>query len=152
MNDMPGIQECNISCLPENYTFKYYYYHVLSWPDLLYVAEDISTKKIVGYVLAKVDDEDESENKEIRGHITSISVLRDYRRLGIAKRLMDATHRAMKGVYNLNAVTLHVRMSNIAAMGLYRDRLGYAVMELDEGYYADGENAYLMRKVLTETY
>ena len=152
MNDMPGIQECNISWPPENYTFRYYYYHVLSWPDLLYVAEDISTKKIVGYVLAKVDDEDESENKEIRGHITSISVLREYRRLGIAKRLMDATHRAMKGVYNLNAVTLHVRVSNIAAMGLYRDRLGYAMMELDESYYADGENAYLMRKVLTESY
>jgi peptide alpha-N-acetyltransferase len=149
---MPVIQECNISCLQENYTFKYYYYHVLSWPDLLYVAEDISTKKVVGYVLAKVDDEDESENKEVRGHITSISVLRDYRRLGIAKRLMDATHRAMKGVYNLNAVTLHVRVSNIAAMGLYRDRLGYGVVELDEAYYADGENAFLMRKTLTESY
>ena len=152
MNDMPAIQDCNISCLPENYTFKYYYYHVLSWPDLLYVAEDISTKKIVGYVLAKVDDEDESEAKETKGHITSLSVLRDYRRLGLAKRLMDATHRAMKGVYELASVTLHVRVSNIAAMGLYRDRLGYAVLDIDEGYYADGESAYKMKKVLTDTY
>ena len=32
---------------------KYYFYHILSWPQLLYVAEDYN-KKIVGYVLAKM--------------------------------------------------------------------------------------------------
>ena len=32
---------------------KYYLYHILSWPQLLYVAEDYN-KKIVGYVLAKM--------------------------------------------------------------------------------------------------
>ncbi len=32
---------------------QYYFYHILSWPQLLYVAEDYN-KKIVGYVLAKM--------------------------------------------------------------------------------------------------
>lgn len=32
---------------------QYYFYHVLSWPQLLYVAEDYNGK-IVGYVLAKM--------------------------------------------------------------------------------------------------
>ena len=32
---------------------QYYFYHVLSWPQLLYVAEDYDGK-IVGYVLAKM--------------------------------------------------------------------------------------------------
>ena len=32
---------------------QYYFYHILSWPQLLYVAEDYSGK-IVGYVLAKL--------------------------------------------------------------------------------------------------
>ena len=32
---------------------KYYFYHILSWPQLLYVAED-HKGKIVGYVLAKM--------------------------------------------------------------------------------------------------
>lgn len=63
VEDLTGIQECNISCLPENYTFKYYYYHYLCWPDLIFVAEDTQKNKIVGYVLAKIDDEDESELK-----------------------------------------------------------------------------------------
>ena len=53
ITDLHNIQACNLWCLPENYTFKYYFYHYLSWPQLLFVAED-SNKKIVGYVLAKM--------------------------------------------------------------------------------------------------
>jgi len=51
--DLHNIQACNLWCLPENYTFKYYFYHYLSWPQLLFVAED-SNQRIVGYVLAKM--------------------------------------------------------------------------------------------------
>ena len=47
------MQHCNLSCLPENYQMKYYFYHSLSWPQLLYVAQD-QKGKIVGYVLAKM--------------------------------------------------------------------------------------------------
>ena len=32
---------------------QYYFYHILTWPQLLYVAEDYDGK-IVGYVLAKM--------------------------------------------------------------------------------------------------
>lgn len=32
---------------------QYYFYHILSWPQLLYVAEDYNGT-IVGYVLAKM--------------------------------------------------------------------------------------------------
>ena len=32
---------------------QYYFYHILSWPQLLYVAEDYNGR-IVGYVLAKM--------------------------------------------------------------------------------------------------
>ena len=53
VDDLFQMQHCNLSCLPENYQMKYYFYHILSWPQLLYVAED-SKKKIVGYVLAKM--------------------------------------------------------------------------------------------------
>lgn len=56
IQDLPLIQNCNLWCLPENYTFKYYFYHYLSWPQLIFVAEDQASKKIVGYVLAKMYD------------------------------------------------------------------------------------------------
>ena len=56
VEDLLEMQACNLACLPENYQMKYYFYHILSWPQLLYVAEDPS-KKIVGYVLAKMEED-----------------------------------------------------------------------------------------------
>mmetsp|Transcript_19597 Transcript_19597/g.21899 ORF Transcript_19597/g.21899 Transcript_19597/m.21899 type:complete len:98 (+) Transcript_19597:16-309(+) len=88
LEDLIGMQQTNLMCLPENYQLKYYLYHGLSWPHLLHVAETDSSR-IVGYVLAKIDEESSKDNNPISGHITSISVHRDYRKLGIAKRLMD---------------------------------------------------------------
>ena len=145
---MIGIKECNVVCLQENYTFKYYYYHYLNWPDLLYVAEDRKTGKIVGYVMAKIDDPEDSDLNKVKGHITSLSVRREYRRMGIAAKLMEQTHKAMFDVFGVDIVTLHVRETNQAALGLYRDRLKYDVMDKDKGYYLDGEDAYLMKKEL----
>ena len=86
VEDLLKMQETNLLCLPENYQYKYYIYHCLSWPCLLHVAEEYDGK-IVGYVLAKLDEEEENGNA-IHGHITSISVLRTYRKLGLASKLM----------------------------------------------------------------
>lgn len=40
--DIPHVQQANITNLPENYFCKYYLYHALSWPQLSYVAVDVS--------------------------------------------------------------------------------------------------------------
>ena len=89
MDDLIYMQQTNLMCLPENYQLKYYLYHGLSWPHLLHVAET-DQGRIVGYVLAKMDEDNEKDtDKPQTGHITSISVHRDYRKLGIAKRLME---------------------------------------------------------------
>lgn len=93
-SDLPLIQHANIENLPENYFLKYYLYHALSWPQLSYVAVDVSRPrrspyeypKIVGYVLAKM--EEEPTDGVQHGHITSLSVMRTHRRLGIAEKLM----------------------------------------------------------------
>lgn len=93
-SDIPLIQHANIENLPENYFLKYYLYHALSWPQLSYVAVDVSRPaksaydypKIVGYVLAKM--EEEPTDGVQHGHITSLSVMRTHRRLGIAEKLM----------------------------------------------------------------
>ena len=47
--------------------------------------------------------------------------------------------------YNAVYVSLHVRVSNIAALALYRDTLGFKVGGTEAKYYADGEDAYSMR-------
>lgn len=51
---------------------------------------------------------------------------------------MAESHRA-------SYVSLHVRMSNTAALRLYRDTLCFEVEKIESKYYADGEDAYAMR-------
>ncbi|KAJ8905687.1 hypothetical protein NDN08_002192 [Rhodosorus marinus] len=139
-DDLLAMQTVNLSCLPENYQMKYYFYHVLSWPQLIHVAED-HNGQIVGYVLAKMEDEADA----VHGHITSLAVLRSYRRMGIARKLMEAAHRAMQETFQAKYASLHVRKSNAAAKHLYVDTLGYKVFDVEAKYYADAEDAFDMR-------
>ncbi|KAL9685366.1 hypothetical protein QQ045_022816 [Rhodiola kirilowii] len=130
-------------CFPENYQMKYYFYHILSWPHLLYVAEDYNGK-IVGYVLAKMEE----ESSECHSHITSLAVLRTHRMLGIATKLMTAAQNAMEQVFGAEYVSLQVQKSNRAAFNLYTQTFGYKISDVEAKYYADGEDAYDMKKVL----
>lgn len=144
------MQACNLQNLPENYTMRMYSYHLLTWPQLSYVAEDVKGR-IVGYILAKMEEQDEAEPESAtppHGHVTSISVLRPYRRLGLAKKLMLQSQAAMVDIYRAAFCSLHVRKTNRAALGLYRDTLGFEIHKLESSYYADGEDALNMRLTL----
>lgn len=46
-SDIPHVQLANITNLPENYFCKYYLYHAMSWPQLSYVAVDVSAQEHV---------------------------------------------------------------------------------------------------------
>lgn len=113
-------------------------------------------------------EEDPSDGIQ-HGHITSLSVMRTYRRLGLAEKLMRQSRtlqpnmsdveRAMVENYDARYVSLHVRKSNRAALSLYRDTLQFAyvsepnwhsLLEVEKKYYADGEDAYSMKRELTD--
>jgi len=145
VEDLMGMQACNLQNLPENYVMRFWMYHAMSWPQISFVAED-HKGRIVGYVLAKIEDPtEEDKNAEIHGHVNSISVLRSYRRLGLAKKLMLLSQEAMASIYKASYVSLHVRKSNKAAIALYRDTLGFEVEKIEKKYYGDGEDALSMR-------
>ena len=224
MRDIQQMQHCNLQCLPENYALRYYLYHIVTWPQLLFVAEDESENgKIVGYVLAKMEEEDRlpseitsssnnknkndkqngrelseleqrkkrrderlkrkkgkittTRNKEEKkqeregndndndddddssngtkwkhGHITSLAVLRSHRKLGLATKLMLASESQMIQVYNADYVSLHVRETNHAAYHLYTNTLKFRKYDIEKIYYADGEDAFDMRKPLKDSY
>ena len=59
--------------------------------------------------------------------------------------ISGSTERAMFETYGAKYVSLHVRVSNVAALALYRDTLGFKVIGTEQKYYADGEDAYSMR-------
>lgn len=101
--------------------------------------------------MAKLEDEDETTKKNGKGieaHITSLSVLRTHRKLGIATKLMRATHHQMKTYFNCSSCSLRVRVTNRAAIGLYTGVLDYNIRDCEKSYYADGEDAYDMQTIL----
>lgn len=50
--------------------------------------------------------------------------------------------------YGAKYVSLHVRVSNKAALHLYQNTLQFESEKIEARYYADGEDAYSMRKDL----
>lgn len=100
---------CATVCV--NFTHAKDFYHALTWPQLSYVAED-EKGNIVGYILGKMYvyrilrlriREEEPENGIPNGHVTSISVLRSHRRLGLANKLMKLSRTyPLKFVYTRN--------------------------------------------------
>lgn len=50
----------------------------------------------------------------------------------------------MMEAFDSQYVSLHVRESNRAAFTLYHDTLCFDIDDVEEKYYADGENAYAM--------
>jgi ribosomal-protein-alanine N-acetyltransferase len=75
-------------------------------------------------------------------HLLNLAVRPEYRRRGLARRLM----RAMLAVgrrAGVETVFLEVRPSNVEARGLYRSS-GFLDTGRRPGYYEDGEDAQLM--------
>lgn len=82
--------------------------------------------------------------------ITTLAVLKENRREGIADQLM--TH-AIEQCNKQGCCTcsLEVRVSNIPAISLYK-KYEFETVNIRKGYYENGENAYLMVKALGGNY
>ncbi len=147
--DLPEVVSINRRCLPENYPEWYFEEHLQKWGKAFYVAEDTRVQRIVGYVMTRVEYGVGFVVKGFirRGHVISLAVLPEYRRRGIATRLMEAALRSLRDEYGAREVYLEVRVSNTPAINLYR-KLGFRIIHVIPRYYADGEDAYLMAREL----
>ncbi|KAF8134458.1 putative N-terminal acetyltransferase complex subunit ARD1 [Boletus edulis] len=143
VDDLVKLMACNLQNIPENYRMRYWEYSIITWPDLSFLAEDESGK-VVGYVLSSIEPEESAPYVRV-GYINSLSVLRPYRRLGLAQRLMNLSKDAMlRDIAGIEYIQLHVRKSNRSALSLYH-KLGYNHHRTVAKYYADGEDAFIMR-------
>ncbi len=80
------------------------------------------------------------------GHITNVAVLKEYRGLGIGRKLTEGL---MQYAANLGVTyaTLEVRRSNEVAQNLYKS-LGFQYVGLRKKYYEDnGEDAFIFCKI-----
>lgn len=77
------------------------------------------------------------------GHITNVAVLEPFRRTGVGSRLVEAMEAAAKQA-GLVLMTLEVRKSNHAAIGLY-EKYGFRTIGERKNYYQEPvENALIM--------
>jgi [ribosomal protein S18]-alanine N-acetyltransferase len=147
-NDLQAVIQINRVCLPENYTDFFFMDLHQRFPETFIVADD-GTEKIGGYIMCRIEVglSNFGFGGLIRkGHVVSIAVLPDSRRKGMAMALIN---RALEGMayYKAKQCFLEVRVTNDVAVNLYK-KLGFEVTRTINGYYSDGEDAYVMTKRL----
>ncbi len=122
----------------ESYSKKIFRY-LLSSPKTVSYCALTPQDRIAAFIFASVEDDG-------TGHISTIGVLPEHRRRGLAKKLISYTEEilAKKGA---TTVKLEVRISNFEAQSLYR-KLGYTAVQRLHSYYNDGEDGFLMVKSL----
>jgi ribosomal-protein-alanine N-acetyltransferase len=146
-DDLQSVMQINRVCLPENYMDFFFIDLHQRFPETFIVAEEDG--KIVGYTMCRIEVglASFSLGGLIRkGHVVSIAVLPQGRRKGVAQALMVAAMDGMR-YYKAKLCYLEVRVTNTAGVALYR-KLGFEVSRTINGYYSDGEDAYVMSKKL----
>ncbi len=170
-SDIPEVMRINVETLPENYWYGFYKHLLDNWGEAFLVAE--IEGKLVGYAMSRVEEqadpvllgltvELEEEGSFLKrivsmlkslteprpvGHLVSIAVREQYRRMGVGSRLLEETIGAMMDVYKTDSIYLEVRISNTPAIRLY-EKYGFRKARIIKGYYSDGEDAYVMVKRL----
>jgi ribosomal-protein-alanine N-acetyltransferase len=146
-DDLQSVMQINRLCLPENYLDFFFMDLHQRFPQTFIVAEEDG--KIVGYIMCRI--EIGLANYGLgglikKGHVVSIAVLPKGRRKGVAQALMNS---AMEGMcyYKARLCYLEVRVTNEPGVTLYK-KLGFEVSRKINGYYSDGEDAYVMTKKL----
>ena len=146
-DDLQSVMQINRVCLPENYTDFFFIDLHQRFPETFIVAEE--NGEIAGYIMCRIEVglSNFGFGGLIRkGHVVSIAVLPQYRRKGIAQALISEALDGMQ-FYKAKQCFLEVRVTNDAATLLYK-KLGFEISRTINGYYSDGENAYVMTKKL----
>ncbi|XP_012278776.1 N-alpha-acetyltransferase 20 [Orussus abietinus] len=143
-DDLFKFNNMNLDPLTETYALSFYMQYMAHWPECFQVAESPGGE-IMGYIIGKA----EGHGENWHGHVTALTVAPDYRRLGLAARLMKSLEQISekKQAY---FVDLFVRVSNKVAIKMYHE-LGYIIYRTILEYYSGDpdENAYDMRKALS---
>ncbi len=146
-DDLQSVMQINRFCLPENYTDFFFIDLHQRFPETFIVAEEDG--KIVGYIMCRIEVGLSSFGLGgliRKGHVVSIAVLPHGRRKGVAQALMTTAMEGMRD-YKAKQCYLEVRVTNAAGVALYK-KLGFDVSRTSNGYYSDGEDAYVMTKKL----
>jgi ribosomal-protein-alanine N-acetyltransferase len=93
--------------------------------------------RIIGYIIFWIKYEDE-------GHIISIAVDKNFRRLEVGSKLVETSIESFRK-FNVNQIKLEVRVGNTGARKFY-SKIGFKEEKVVEDYYEDLEDAVIMSR------
>ncbi|KAF7778455.1 hypothetical protein Agabi119p4_2800 [Agaricus bisporus var. burnettii] len=129
--DMFKFNNINLDIWTETYGIGFYLSYLSRWPDLCCVQES-PNGQMMGYVLGKA----EGAGVEWHGHVTAITVAPEYRRLGLARKMMNLLELVSDELYKGFFVDLYEG-----------ERVLWEFGEWEGG--RDDEDAFDMRKPLS---
>ena len=121
----------------EAFTKRQIAYLLTDYNTIALVAK--ANKDIAGFIIAQI----EIENTTMYGHIITINVTPNYRRKGIAQKLLKETETLLKQK-GINEIHLEVKEDNTPAIKLYQTR-GYQKIGKIEKYYGKTHGLYLKK-------
>lgn len=147
-DDLDAVVKINKICLPENYSPSFFMDHYYENPKIFLVAA--VDGEVVGYSMCRIEFGVSNLKTAFarKGHEISIAVMQEHRGKRIGMSLMEASLQRVK-TEGASEMYLEVRVSNNPAVELYK-KLGFSADRISEGYYRDGESAYIMTKDLTK--
>ncbi|MCZ2845004.1 MAG: ribosomal protein S18-alanine N-acetyltransferase [Candidatus Bathyarchaeota archaeon] len=141
--DLDKVIDINRLSLPENYIPAFFLDIHKNCSDAFQVAE--VNGDIVGYIMCRIEN-GFSDFKRFRvvkkGHIVSIAVRSEYRKMGIGSALLNETIKVLRR-FAVNECFMEVRVNNFNAIKLYK-KIGFEFIRRGHGYYQDGSDAYTM--------
>ncbi|KIY53059.1 N-acetyltransferase [Fistulina hepatica ATCC 64428] len=153
VDDMFKFNNVNLDVWSETFGIGFYLLYLSQWPELCCVQQSPG-QRIMGYIIGKA----EGNGPEWHTHISALSVAPEYRRLGMANKLVALFEHVSEELYQGFFIDLFVRCANHIAESMY-ERLGYSVYRRVREYYGslglgksgkDEEDAFDMRKPLSK--
>jgi ribosomal-protein-alanine N-acetyltransferase len=123
-------------CFPVDVWPFWEVFGVLSLPQVVRL-KALVERQLVGFIALDI------RPRENVAWIATIGVLPEYRRRGVASRLISAAETQV----TVESVRLSLRSSNEGALRLYQ-RLGYEHFDRWPRYYVGGEDAIVMQKII----
>ncbi len=146
LSEISNVMAINEATLPENYPMFFYEQILERYSDsffLAYLENDPET--LIGYIMWRIERGPSSFGLSYvkKGHLVSLAVLKQFRRLGVASELLRKSMQAVEE-YSVSEFVLEVRASNTGAIRLYEQTHKFQKIRIVGNYYKDGEDAFYM--------
>jgi ribosomal-protein-alanine N-acetyltransferase len=134
--DLNALRKLEVECFDQDAWPLWDLVGVLSFPGIIRL-KAVAGDEMAGFIAADLHEE------ENRGWILTLGVFVRYRRMGVARALLQECEKKIE----MPAIRLTVRVGNDSAIRLYMSE-GYSMVEEWKNYYARGENGFVFEKKL----